>query len=372
MTVDLGAVKVRGIVENPDGEDYFVFGDGGLYRVGAGSVRAEPIATVPSLREVSATGIPLELELYSRGPWVFVAERFGVNAALVDTRSGAVREHPRKEYHSDISAFAAGFLERDGRILLITQTEWNRLDIFDAETGQNLTEREVYSKQVGVKDDRAIFENKNFRDYFYSTLYISPGSKYFLSTGWVWQPTAVTMLFNVDEYLKTWDCGGTSQISANDQWDSPAVFIDDDTFVLANDDLRLNPDWYDPMDEAELAANPYHQFSFYRTSGDDGETSPFVFDHSLDVQVFPAMELGMISGQLHFDPVSQWLISMTRTAGAYALSLDGRIVAHLPEVNLGELVFQQPAEYPDRWQYSATHRCFITWNSGVQERRFSE
>jgi len=86
---------------------YFVFADGWLLRVDAGSTQAELIAEVPAIREVGQgtddgrlNGKELELGLYVHGPWVCVTERFGINASLINTSTGAVRGLGRADYHA--------------------------------------------------------------------------------------------------------------------------------------------------------------------------------------------------------------------------------------------------------------------------------
>jgi hypothetical protein len=179
---------------------YFVFADGRLLRMGTGSTEAELVAEVPDIGEVGhgtgdgrLAGNELEIGLYVHGPWVCVTERFGVNASLINTATGAVRGLSRADYHSDVSSYSIGFLDRDGRTLLVAQTQWNRLDVFDAETGTNLTSREVFLRDSGRRDEhgRKMYDQSNYVDYFHSLLHVSPDSRHFLSNGWVWSPVDV-------------------------------------------------------------------------------------------------------------------------------------------------------------------------------------
>src|SRR5690349_22604128 len=74
--------RVRAVApEDGVPHSYFVFTDGRLFRAGVGSTREELVAEVPHLQGVA---------LYVHGPWVCVTERFGVNASLVNTSTGAV------------------------------------------------------------------------------------------------------------------------------------------------------------------------------------------------------------------------------------------------------------------------------------------
>ena len=109
---------------------YFVFADGQLLTVGSGSTQAHFLAGVPDIRDVGQgtgdgrlKGKELEIGLYVHGPWVCVTERFGVNASLINTATGAVRGLGRADYHSDVSSYSIGFLDRDGRTLLVAQTQ---------------------------------------------------------------------------------------------------------------------------------------------------------------------------------------------------------------------------------------------------------
>ncbi|HEX8347788.1 MAG TPA: hypothetical protein VF657_24095, partial [Actinoplanes sp.] len=215
--------RVRAVVAD-DGvpHSYFVFVDGRLLRAGIGSTQAEVVAEVPNIREVGhgtgdgrLEGKELEIALYVHGPWVCVTERFGVNASLINTVTGAVRKFSRGDYHSDVSSYSIGFLDRDGRTRLVAQTQWNRLDVFDAETGVNLTEREV-----------------SYVDYFHSLLHVSPDSRHFLSNGWVWSPADVVRVFSTEAFMTGYEPTSIPVGTAfGYNWDRPCAFVDDRTFV---------------------------------------------------------------------------------------------------------------------------------------------
>lgn len=242
---------------------YFVFADGQLLRVGVGSTQAEVVAEVPNIREVGhgtgdgrLKGKELEIRLYAHGPWVCVTERFGVNASLINTTTGAVRGLGRADYHSDVSSFPIGFLDRDGRTLLAAQTQWNRLDVFDAGTGANLTEREVFIRDSGRRNEQGhkVYDRTNYVDYFHSLLHVSPGSRHFLSNGWVWSPVDVVRVFATEAFLTGYEPTSIPVATAfGYNWDRPCTFIDDRTFVLALDDS------VDTLDEGEAATYRYRQ-----------------------------------------------------------------------------------------------------------------
>jgi hypothetical protein len=360
---------------------YFVFADGRLLRAGTGSTQAELVAEVPDIREVGhgtgdgrLKGKELEIRLYVHGPWVCVTERFGVNASLINTTTGAVRGLSRADYHSDVSSYSIGFLERDGRTLLVAQTQWNRLDVFDTETGANLTEREVFNRDSGRRDEQGhkVYDQRNYIDYFHSLLHVSPDSRHFLSNGWVWSPVDVVRVFSTEAFLTGYEPTGLPvAVAFGYNWDRPCAFVDGRTFVLALDDS------VDTLDEDEVAAYRYRQLALFEipdlpSTGDARrwlEPSSFV-----DCEVFPRNRYGEVKGELHYDPESGYLVALTDGDGSFVVSLDGDVVARLPDLSLASPPshgdFGSSYSGPGGWSYAPQHRVFYRWldGAGIEER----
>lgn len=359
---------------------YFVFADGGLLVVGTGSTQAELVAEVTNIREVgNATGDgrlvgkELEIRLYVHGPWLCVTERFGTNAALINTATGAVRELSRADYHSDVSSYSIGFLDRDGRTLLVAQTQWNRLDIFDAETGTNLTEREVFIRDSGRRDAQGHkeYDRRNYIDYFHSLLHVSPDSRHFLSNGWVWSPVDMVRAFSTDSFLTGFEPTSIPVATTfGYNWDRPCTFIDGRTFVLALDDS------VDTLDPEEATDYTYRQLAFFEIPqmSSAGDVDRWLEPSSLvDCDVFPRNQYGEVKGELHFDPASGCLIALTDTAGVFVVSLDGKVVARAPDLSLASPPshgdFGSRYSSPDGWSYAPQHRVFYRWipGAGIEE-----
>ncbi|WP_436535562.1 hypothetical protein [Actinoplanes sp. HUAS TT8] len=358
--------QVRAVAAADDvRHSYFVFADGRLWRTGAGTEQAEVVAEMPNVREAGeGTGDgriedrELEIRLYVHGPWVCVTERFGVNAALVDTTTGAVRELRREDYHSDVSSYSIGFLERDGQTLLLAQTAWNRLDVFDAWTGANLTEREVFNRDTGRSDERGfrVFESQNYIDYFHSLLHVSPDSRRFLSNGWAWSPVDFVNVFSTEAFLSGYEETGVSVSTAfGYNWDRPCAFIGDRTFVLA-------------LDEQGDGTDPYRQLAFFDIP--ETPSDELLEPNSLvDCEVFPRNQDGEVKGELHYDAESGCLVALTSDNGSSLVSLTGEIVSRMPDLNLASPPahgdFGSSYSGSGGWSYAPKHRLFYRWVTGV-------
>jgi hypothetical protein len=362
---DAASLGVRAVLADPEASgSYYLFADGCLWRLSGEELAL--VAEVPGINLISTgigdgrnEGAELEIALYADGAWVAVTERFGVNAAVVDTRTGAVRPYQRADYHADVTTYSFGFVHHEGRTVVAAQTEWNRLDLFDAETGELLTEREVAYREAGHgPDGKMQYEYVNYIDYFHSRLDVSPAGSTFLSNGWVWQPMDLVRAYRVDAFLAAYDPSGVSVDAAfGYNWDRPATFIDEDTFVLAVDDNTEN------LDTDELPGYRYHQLAFFTVPElpTTERWRPPVRQAECDA--FPRNEYGEVKGELHYDRQSGLLVALTTTAGTALVTLDGAIVQRLPELNAGSR--------PTDWTYSPAHRCFYRWHQGqVAERPF--
>lgn len=383
MTVDLRNRAVRAVAPADDGPGYFVVADGRLWRTAVRGPEAEALCALPNIAEVGGLGRwegrPLELRLYVHGPWVCVTERLGLNATLVNTATGAVRELRRERYHADVSSYSIVFVEREGRTLLIAQTQWNRLDIFDAETGELLTDREIVVRRTGERDEQGfeIVERENYSPLFHSLLQVSPDFRHFLGHSWLWMPLDRIGVYSVDDFLESWEAGSMLVGDRTGNWDRPATFIDDSTFVVAMDDWGLGDLLWDDEDPAELGYEykQLHVFTIPSPLTPDGEARFLDPTVTVDCDVFPLGKEGEVTGELHYDQHTGLLVAVNAN-GAFLVRLDGTVVEHLPDLTPATRYL---FDYTDRggkvvgWEYSTDRRLFYRWRDGVgiEERSFS-
>ena len=334
------------------------------------------------------------IKIYYHFPYICVTERYGLNAATVSIADRRVTKLMREDYHCDVSSYSVGFLERNGRILLIHQTQWNRLDITDIETGELLTEREIVFRKTGETETNkwgtsSKMEVKNYIDYFHSLLYISPDGKHFLSNGWIWQPADNIMCFEMERFLKEYEpCGESIEYYRGHAWDRPCAFVGNDMLVIAadKDEIILR----EGVAVTEAKEPPaYHQLLFYKLSEikthkytynnyEGYDTLPLAYSMKADCDVFTFDEYGEItSGELHYDPEAERLIALSEK-GAFELTLDGEIIQSNLEINLSVCNWAirlddaraiEPFDWLQNWQYDIIRRSFYRFNKGCIEKK---
>ena len=376
---------------NTQNEQYALFcDDKGVYH---GSDK-EGFTLLAVIENISFLDRPIKM--YYHFPYICVTERYGLNAAVVNIADRHVLKLTREDYHCDVSSYSIGFIEHNGRVLLIHQTQWNRLDITDLGTEELLTEREIIFRETGEMETNnwgtsPKMESKNYIDYFHSLLHISPDNKHFLSNGWIWQPSDNIMCFETEQFLKEYEpCGEHIKYYRGYTWDRPCTFVGNDTLVIAADKDEITAE--DGVNESELKEPPtYHQLLFYKLSevkariytysGYEGhDTFPLAYSAKADCDVFTFDEYGDIAvGELHYEPETEHLIVLS-AKGAFELTLDGRILHNDPEIKLsiGDWAMRRdartvnPLEWLQNWQYDAIRHSFYRFKGDrIEIKRIS-
>lgn len=374
MTVDLRTAAVRAVAAADDGVGYFVVADGRLLSTVGRGPEAEVVCEVPCIREIRGPGYwegrPLEVLLYVHGSWVWVAERFGENATLVNTVTGLVREHSRV-LDDGYPEHSVGFVEREGRTLLIAPTAWNRLDVFDVESGELLTDREMYRRGVGDRNAPGGWEieEENWSWLAVSSPLVSPDSRHFLCQSDNYDmPDPQVQIYTVEEFLTDWGASGAHAEGGMSGFNRSIAFIDDATFAMAMDDRVLGGFFFDEEDVAEQGYE-YKQLGIFTIPSPltrDGEKR-WIDPVAVDCDVFPLDEHGEVRGELHYDKATGHLVALNAN-GASLVRLDGSVVEHLPETRfeLGGVVEESTTGAKATvWQYSTDRRLFYRWRDGV-------
>jgi hypothetical protein len=369
-------------------EQYALFcDDKGLYH---GSV-SEGFRLIAVLENISRLDKPINLDYHF--PYVGVTERYGLNAAVANITDKRTFKFVREDYHSDVSSYSFGFLERQGRVLLILQTQWNRLDVIDLETEKLVTEREIVFRKSGKNETdkwgTPKIETKNFIDYFHSSLHISPDCKHFLSNGWAWQPTDYIICFETERFLNEYEtCGKDIGYYRGYAWDRPCAFVGNDMIVIAadKDDVKAG----EGVDESKLKEPPaYHQLLFYKLSEiksgeyfysgyENYDTLPLSYSGRADCDAFSFSADGEITcGEIHFNPETKSLIALSEK-GAFELTLEGEVINNAADINLSvdnwamrydDERAAKPLEWLKNWRYDAVRHSFYRFNNNEIEKR---
>ena len=307
---------------------------------------------------------PVNMDFYY--PYICISEKYGLNASVINIETGKIQKFSREDYHADVSVYSTGFIERDGKILLIHQTQWNRLDITDLESGEILTKRDIkieltpdkHNKKTGeiIKGKR---KSENYLDYFHSSLHISPDGKNFLSNGWVWSPVDNIRCFNVREFFSKYElCSFGIEYANGYNWDRPCTFIDNDTFVIIADDHTKE------LDEEELKEYEYRQLQFYRLNDitDDKWLKSF---KTIKTDIFECDPVyGEVNGELYFDKKLNKLVALN-DRGAYLVTLEGEITEKIPDIKYDSASDKKEDIFRNakRWKYSSEHHFFYRFSA---------
>ena len=375
---------------NTQKEQYALFcSDKGLYH----GNENDGFALLAVLGNISLLNRPIKI--YYHFPYVCVTERYGLNASTVNIESGHVLDFAREDYHCDVSSYSVGFLEREDRVLLMHQTQWNRLDITDLETGRMLTHRDIIYQETDETETNKWgtfpkMEKKNYIDYFHSLLHISPNGEHFLSNGWIWQPLDNIMCFDTECFFREYEtCGKPIEYYRGYAWDRPCTFAGNDTIVIAADKDEITVE--EGVTSAELKEPPaYHQLLFYKLSEikarnytyngyENSDSLPLAYTGKADCDVFAFDEYGEItSGELYYEPETMNLIALSEK-GAFRLALDGKILHHAPEIKLSvnnwgmrhdDARAITPSDWLKDWQYDEIHHTFYRFNNNKIEKGY--
>lgn len=176
----------------------------------------------------------IALHLSPSGRFLFITQSLGCEALLLDLwEERLVRPITRGDYHPEHCPFPAIFTLFEGEERLVCGTEWNRLDIFQAESGALLTEREF--DPDGARESTP----PSSLDYFHCTLHCSRDHQFIADTGWVWHPIGVLTFWSLERWQREnlyESERGESNHSPREltsfDWDKPMTFLDDARFVV--------------------------------------------------------------------------------------------------------------------------------------------
>ena len=177
------------------------------------------------------------------GGFAAVVNDYGRHGQVIDLRTGTVTlTLDGGSYHPETVPFSLAFTSHGGRTAVIHRTDWNRLDISDAATGELLTARGPTSYLRGEQ------RPKHYLDYFHGATAISPDGRWVADDGWVWQPFGVLTAWDVRQWLtrNPWeseDGPSSRDLCGRDYWDSPMCWIDENRLAVygIGDDETLLP-----------------------------------------------------------------------------------------------------------------------------------
>jgi hypothetical protein len=181
------------------------------------------------------------------GRFAAVVWDHGQYGAVVDLaeRGRVTVRLDREDHRNYTTSFPFAFLS-DGT--LVAATNWNRLDRFDAATGELLTPRDTDWRKGEERP-------ADYLDYFHGRLTVSPTGAWLVDDGWVWAPVGISTLID----LIAWQ-GGATYAAENGRdltyrdyaWNQPVAWVSDTVAAIQ----RIGDDDAAMVDGVELYDAP--------------------------------------------------------------------------------------------------------------------
>jgi hypothetical protein len=214
-------------------------GDGQIGRFDADSGAWDLLAraTVPAEPDHEPwAGHLLRQHLHADPPGDFAAvvNDYGRHGQVVDLRSGAVTlALDGGSYYPETVPFSLAFARHQGRAVVIHRTDWNRLDVSDAATGELLTSRKPTSYRRGEPLPA------HYLDYFHGALHLSPGGRWVADDGWVWHPVGMPVVWDGQRWLQddVWESEDGPSWRAlchrDYHWDTPMCWTGENLLAIS-------------------------------------------------------------------------------------------------------------------------------------------
>ena len=208
-----------------------------LLRGGVIAVTTPRVATFKTLHRIDSCGFEIDEEtgfcVSPRADFGAIYQTSGQRGCVVDLKTGTLTARlDRGEYRPGNSHFPIAFFESDGRSLLVSATNWNRLDVLDPTAGAVLTARRSPAYRSGEQ------RPEHYLDYFHAQLVISPNGRWIADNGWVWAPCGLIRSWSLRSWLEQnpWESEDGPSLktiaSRAYYWDGPICWIDDSTIAV--------------------------------------------------------------------------------------------------------------------------------------------
>lgn len=179
-------------------------------------------------------GLRQRLHVDPTGEFAAVVNDHGHHGQVIHLPTGRVTMTLHGgEYRPDTVPFSYCFAMHDGRTVAVHRTDWNRLDVCDAATGDLLTVRGPTSFTHGEA------EPDHYLDYFHGEIHLSPSGRRIADDGWVWSPTGIPRAWDLRRWLggNPWESEDGDSVRhlclRHYHWNSPMCWITDDLLAVS-------------------------------------------------------------------------------------------------------------------------------------------
>lgn len=267
--------------------------------------------------------------IYTLDEAIVVANDYKTHAFLLqNTESEPVRIQ-REDYRADISCFPIGLYKNADNVPhLIYSTKWNRVNILNINTLQNLTASKSlieedaiewhleWEKKYPQHTSNTIWPSEF--DYFYGKIHISPNNQYFLSAGWVWGSADAYYAFDTQDFIENQHVRCTNILTAEHE-NRAVCWIDNQTIAVGYNPM-IDNDFGDeienPQDIDEL-----HLYKF------DGKEASFL-------EKIPLSFKGILRSEMVYNQALNAIFMFSKNNRLLIFDLEGEILYENKNLNV--------------------------------------
>ncbi len=260
------------------------------------------------LTQLSFVPHKLNLQIHCFQNYACIVQKNGTDGMVINLSDSKYKKQlVRGDYCAHVSLFPIAFYTNENQTFLIHGTDWNRLDITCLETDELLTNRIVEYET-----------NSNYFDYFHSSLYVSPESKLFISSGWVWQPYEVITLYSIENFLKEFELSHTQiefKETSGYNWERPICWIDNKTLAIS----------YNERESGEIKGDVSSEIVFV-------DVLENKINERIEFNGFSLTDEGEVGGELFFDSEKKYFIGLNKQSGLLIKDINGREIFTNPNL----------------------------------------
>lgn len=232
----------------------------------------------------------------------------------------------REDYHADISNYPIALFKNDENIPhIIYGVGWNHIQIMNLDTRQIITASKSLIEENAEEKHIEFYKNHeesnklpwpSTYDYFFDKLYVSPDSKKFLSSGWVWGSYDSYNAYDIENFIES-NRISHIKIGTWEHVNRAICWINEETIAIT-----YNP--FTEEDDDSTADSP-NEIHFYK-----------LIDGNAEIIKKKKVVENIVNSNFYYNKHINSFISFSEEIGLTILSLEGAVIFQNKNLRVNE------------------------------------